>query len=171
MKIALDVKYHPNGWATTGAVVFEDWQSTSIVADYVKHRSSVEPYIPGQFYKRELPCLEDILIEPMKQYDIDTFIIDGYVNLTTGDGLGKHLYNMLLDKGHTNFSVVGVAKSSFKLASGTEVLRGGSVRPLYVTSEGISEQEAAQYVQQMSGPYRIPTMLKYADALPAGAVV
>ena len=54
-----------------------------------------KPYTPGEFYKRELPCI----LSAMKRFSlqIETMIIDGYVWLDASGrkGLGAILYELL----------------------------------------------------------------------------
>ncbi len=121
----------------------------------------VEPYEPGQFFRRELPCLLAVL---SKLPPVDVVVIDGYVWLggLENPGLGAHLYQAL----GRRTSVVGVAKTRFKGAETTcEVLRGKSKRPLFITAAGMSQEVAAKHVHCMHGAYRIPTLLKRVDEL------
>jgi deoxyribonuclease V len=96
----------------------------------------------------------------------DIIIVDGYVWLDDDGrpGLGAKLYQALDRK----TTIVGIAKTRFSSAPGVEVLRGKSTRPLYVTAAGLSEQMAADYLCEMHGKYRIPTILKRADQLARG---
>jgi deoxyribonuclease V len=50
-----------------------------------------------------------------------------------------------------------------------DVVRGASARPLHVSAIGIDPREAAARVRAMHGPYRIPTLIRRADALARGA--
>jgi deoxyribonuclease V len=121
----------------------------------------VQPYEPGQFFRRELPCLLSVL---RKLPPVEVVIIDGYVWLGGSDmpGLGAHLYQAL--GGRT--AVIGVAKTIFKGAEAVcEVFRGKSKRPLFITVAGMSQECAAEHVRSMHGPYRIPTLLKRVDEL------
>jgi len=45
------------------------------------------------------------------------------------------------------------------------VLRGHSKNPLFVTAIGTDAETAALYVKNMSGQYRIPSLLKELDKL------
>ena len=88
---------------------------------------------------------------------------DGYADLDPGGrpGLGAHV--------HAEFGipVIGVAKSRFRTAThAVPVLRGSSVRPLFVTAAGMPAAEAADLVQSMAGRYRLPDALRRADTLP-----
>lgn len=93
---------------------------------------------------------------------VGLFLVDGYVWLGENHpGLGAHLHQTLGGK----LPVVGVAKNQYKEAPGVEVLRGGSTRPLFVTSVGIDVSLAAECVRTMHGPHRLPTMIKLVDHL------
>ncbi len=118
---------------------------------------SVMPYIPGEFFRRELPCLLTVLAKV--QAPLNCVLIDGYVWLSAErkPGLGAHLYEALGRK----TSVIGVAKTYFRGAPAIEVQRGRALKPLYVSAAGIDTETAANYIQGMHGKYRIPTMLKW----------
>ena len=88
-------------------------------------------------------------------------VIDAYVMLGNRPGLGQHLFDFFDGK----IPVVGVAKSKFKGSSGTEIFRGGSIHPLYVTSAGVNQQKASERIRTMHGAHRIPTLLKRVDCL------
>jgi deoxyribonuclease V len=160
MLACLDVTYR-NDAACAAGVIFRDWADANPLDEKVVHVQNVEPYQPGQFYRRELPCLLAVL----KQLPpIDTAIIDGYVWLDgePRPGLGAHLHKAL----NGNLSVVGVAKTKFHGANGVrEVIRGSSKRPLFVTAVGIEQQLAANHVRSMHGDNRLPTLLARADYL------
>jgi hypothetical protein len=66
---------------------------------------SVEPYVPGEFYRRELPCILRVL-ETISE-SIDVIVVDGYVWLEgTRPGLGAHLFDTL----GTKVAIICVAK-------------------------------------------------------------
>ncbi|MCE2594357.1 endonuclease V [Motilimonas cestriensis] len=161
MKLVIDVHYNNNEFAVASGVLFSDWESSSYTSKLSVKINDIEPYQPGSFFKRELPCILALLNE-IKD-DVEVIVIDGYVTLGEArqDGLGSHLYNNL----NTKVPIIGVAKNRF---AGTpeqcEVLRGTSKKPLYVTSIGISQSEAKKFIQQMHGEYRVPTLLKLVDS-------
>jgi deoxyribonuclease V len=167
MIAALDVHYGDEangGGALAACVGFEHWESAVAVHESVTKIAGVEPYEPGAFYKRELPCLLAALAE-VKERDVSTVIVDGYVWLGPGrPGLGMKLFEAL----GSRVPVVGVAKTAFHEAPSAEVLRGQSAKPLYVTAEGISIDAAREGVQRMYGGHRVPVLLKRADALARG---
>lgn len=159
--LAVDVDYRPDK-AVAAGILFQAWgdsvplQEISIICEIV------DEYVPGEFYRRELPCI----LKLYKQLDkhVDIIVIDGFVHLgeERRPGLGTHLYEKLNGK----VAVIGVAKSAFRDApASTELLRGGSQRPLYVTAIGIEEDVARQAIQQMYGKDRLPTLLKQVDRL------
>jgi len=159
MIAAFDVHYFGDGGACTAAVLFSDYVDQTPKVEYVDIIYKVEDYIPGEFYKRELPCILK-LVEKIK-VPLNELIIDGYVMLGDKPGLGQYLYDSLDRK----FPVIGVAKSRFKGAKGAEVFRGKSKKPLYITTAGMGLQEAYEKIRMMHGNYRIPTLLRRVDLL------
>src|SRR5262249_19721463 len=123
----------------------------------------VAPYQPGEFYRRELPCVLAVL---ERGPAAEVIVVDGYVWLgPERAGLGAHLYQALGER----TVVIGVAKSRFVSATdAVPVYPGDSRSPLYVTAAGVSVEEAAGWVARMHGPYRIPAMLKRVDQLARG---
>ncbi|MGB1276353.1 MAG: endonuclease V [Nannocystaceae bacterium] len=122
----------------------------------------VADYQSGEFFRRELPVVLAVLAKlPTRPRLI---VVDGYVWLAAGTsrpGFGAYLYNAL----GCEVPVIGVAKNSFAGAPAAEVLRGSSRRPLYVTSAGISIEQAVQSIRDMHGKFRLPTLLKQVDRL------
>lgn len=162
MIAALDVQYD-EATALVAAVAFEDWPDAKPTLWWTTRVSGIEPYVPGQFYKRELPCLQAVLA--MAPCDIDLVVVDGHVWLDNGQpGLGHHLHMALLKQ----VPIIGVAKRRYNKGQAAEVLRGDSEKPLFVTAIGMHESVAVAHIQSMHGPYRIPTLLKRVDALARG---
>ena len=164
MKYALDVQYNENKDALVACIGFNNWDDAK--PSYIKTHfiEKIEPYVAGSFYKRELPCLVEALRE---LEDIECVVVDGYVWLAEvgHDGLGMHLFNAL----NKEVPIIGVAKTVFAgTPKSCEVLRGESVKPLYVTSVNIELEEAKRLVFSMHGKYRFPTLLKEVDALCRG---
>jgi deoxyribonuclease V len=158
--LATDVHYHGDEAAIAAGILFADWTSDRIAHTEVARIAPVQPYRPGHFYERELPCLLALVarFETLPA----TILIDGYVTLGADgrDGLGAHLHRAL----DMQVPVIGVAKTRFAATpAGTEVLRGGSSRPLYVTSRGIALDEAKRLVAGMHGRHRLPTLIAAAD--------
>lgn len=155
---AVDVCYHDHG-ATAAAVLFENWADDQAKAQHLCHISQVADYQPGQFYRRELPCVLAVLkLLPQAPALI---VIDGHVWLRPGEpGLGWHLHEA------TGIPVVGVAKTSFDQSPrAAHVFRGDSMKPLFVTAAGMDQQDAARHIQSMHGAFRLPTLLKSVDSL------
>jgi len=162
MILAIDVDYRANNTALAAGVLFSDWQSEVPTEEVCITVQNVAEYIPGQFYKRELPCILAVL--QASEHIVDTIVVDGFVSLGNDKkpGLGQHLWETLEEK----IPVIGVAKSAFKdTPSNTQVWRGTSAKPLYVTSVGIALEMAKVFVQNMHGEYRLPTLLKRVDYL------
>jgi deoxyribonuclease V len=160
MIAALDVHYDQATLrGRAAAIVFESWYDAEPVGEYLADVENVEPYVPGEFFRRELPCLLAVLSRI--DLKLDVVVIDGYVRLNGKPGLGEHLFDVLGRK----LPVIGVAKTRFVGAPAREILRGGSASPLFISSAGIGPDEAAECVARMHGAHRIPTLLKRVDRL------
>ncbi len=161
MILAADVAYdEAKDTATAAGVVFAYWADAQPIAEYVVPIVGIAPYQPGAFYRRELPCLLALLA--VVRETLSTVIVDGYVDLEPGHaGLGRHLYLAM----ERRTAIVGVAKTPYTGAPAAEVRRGNSDSPLFVTAAGFDLAVASQAVAAMHGSFRIPTMLKAADAL------
>jgi len=161
MKIAIDVHYKEE-IAKIVAVVFSDWHTEDADDFLIKYLEVSEAYVPGQFYKRELPCILEIL-KAVNLDEVDCIIIDGFVYLDDDGkkGLGAILYDELGGK----IPVIGVAKSNFhqNTKNNRAVMRGESTKPLYITSEGVDLNEAARVITEMGGTFRMPTLLQQLD--------
>lgn len=165
MSIAfLDVDYRGTG-ARAACVVTDGWAAAAPSATWVRDIESVQPYEPGQFYRRELPCLLAVLaLLPALP---DAMVIDGYVWLAAVErpGLGAHLHAALGGR----VPVVGIAKSAFAGAESSPVvvpvLRGASKQPLFVSSIGLPLDVAAGHVRRMAGKHRMPGILRITDTL------
>ncbi len=166
MIACIDVDYNEDGTAATKAtaacVVVAGWGSGKATAEYVRTLTEVADYVPGQFYKRELPCALAVL--ELVEQPLEFVVVDGYVILDAAGthGMGGYLYEALDRK----IPVIGVAKNRFRSATAAiEVYRGGSTRPLFVTALGVDPQAAANDIQRMHGDHRLPTVLKRVDRL------
>jgi deoxyribonuclease V len=157
----VDVGYN-NSAARAACVTFGDWEDADSIGEYTLDIDQVEPYVPGQFYRRELPCLVAVLNQLPESPAV--IVVDGYVWLDDKDrkGLGHHLYDAL----QQSVPVIGVAKTEFSGATqAVEIHRGSSTRPLFVTAVGVEPDVAADYIRRMHGNSRIPTLLKRVDTL------
>lgn len=162
---AVDVHYDDRGQAKAALVVCSDSTFATIAAEHVADIAHAEPYEPGEFYKRELPCIRAVLaLGPT----LDLLVIDGYATLDPSGrpGLGAHAADQL------GIPVIGIAKTPFRTAThAAEVIRGAAIKPLYVTtSGGIEVTDAAKIVATMAGPHRLPAVLKRVDDLARGRV-
>ena len=164
MNYVLDVQYNGDNDGLVACIGFKNWDDEK--ASYLKTHfiKKIEPYEAGSFYKRELPCL----LEALKDLDdIECVVIDGYVWLgdASQNGLGMHLYHALKE----SVPVIGVAKTPFAgTPKNCEILRGESLKPLFVTAVDIELEEAKRAIINMRGKYRIPTLLKEVDSLCRG---
>jgi len=161
MIACVDVDYR-DGETVAACVEFRAWGDAQAAAEHV-HRSARPPaaYEPGQFFRRELPYLLELLALLPSLPQI--IVVDGHVWLAgERPGLGAHLHAALDGRAAT----VGVAKRAFHDANqATPVLRGKSLQPLYVSTLGIDRDEAAAGLRAMHGPHRLPTLLKRVDRL------
>lgn len=161
MILAVDAQYSGDKSYVAG-VLFESWAASEPSREYITTSQVVNDYVPGEFYKRELPGILKLLNE--HSIEPDTIIIDGFVYLdgSSRPGLGKHLYDALSAK----TKIIGVAKNRFKnISKECAVFRGQSKKPIYVTAAGLELETAKQQVQMMHGAYRIPSLLKRVDQL------
>jgi deoxyribonuclease V len=148
---AVDVHYRRTGGARAAAVLAADAAFAHVLAERTAVIPRVRPYRPGQFYRRELPPLRAVL-DGLSRPGL--LVVDGYADLDPGGrpGPGAHA--------HAEFGipVIGVAKSRFRTAThAVPVVRGSSVRPLYVTAAGIPSAGAADLVRRMAGATGCPT--------------
>jgi deoxyinosine 3'endonuclease (endonuclease V) len=161
MILAFDT-YYTNSQAQTVAVAFAYWNAEEPLFVKSEIHYNIEDYEPGAFFKRELPCIMS-LWNRLDTSAVTEIVIDGYVYVDDkfAFGLGAHLFNAL----HERIPVIGVAKSKFGPvdALAREVYRGGSFRPLYVSSIGVDLEIALDNIRKMHGDYRIPTLLKLTD--------
>jgi deoxyribonuclease V len=151
--------------AIAACVVINDWRYTSPMSEHVARVDEVQDYQPGEFYRRELPCIRAVVAELSSPPSF--IVVDGYVWLDdeSHPGLGAYLHQSL----NETIPVIGVAKNPFKGSShATELRRGGSDRPLYITSVGIPVTQAIGNIAAMHGPHRFPSILKRVDRLSRG---
>ncbi len=159
MILAVDVTYDDQT-AFVAGVVFDKWDDKRSSVTITSTVSGFSEYVPGEFYRRELPCILTLL----KEHRIRPacILVDGFVYLdgVSKPGLGKYLYNALRGK----IAVIGVAKKPFKdISEDFAVYRGKSTKPLYVTSIGLETVTAKRCVAAMSGLFRVPDLLKSVD--------
>ena len=161
MKLAVDV-YYDKDRALVAGMVFDDRADGSQRSSHASFVDHVSEYIPGQFYRRELPCILRLLDEHALAPEY--ILIDGYVYLDghSRPGLGKYLYDVLQHK----VKIIGIARNpSMSITREYEVYRGRSRRPLYVTCAGEQLSVCKRRVETMSGAHRHPALLKQVDQL------
>jgi deoxyribonuclease V len=163
MYLAFDTYYFGNR-AKTVCLSFTYWTQTINFGVYSEVLENVEAYIPGAFYRRELPCILSLL-QKVPAAPIEAIIVDGFVYLDDAGtfGLGGHLYQRLEEK----IPVIGVAKTDFATIKQNKraLLRGQSNRPLFITAVGMDPDTASDHIRSMSGTFRIPDLLKHLDHL------
>ncbi|MEL1255245.1 endonuclease V [Flavobacterium sp. DGU38] len=156
--------YYFDGKAKTVCIEFSQWNQSKNYKVYTETIENVEEYIPGEFYRRELPCILSLL-NRIGSTNIDAIVVDGFVYLDDNKkhGLGGHLYEKL----GGNIPIIGVAKTNFAAINKDKkaLLRGDSQKPLFITSIGIDLEDAFQRIESMAGEFRIPTLLKELDRL------
>ena len=135
---AVDVHYLRTGGARAAAVLAADAAFAHVLAERTAMVARVPAYQPGEFYLRELPPLRAVLGDLS---GLGLLVVDGYADLDPAGrpGLGAHA--------HAEFGipVIGVAKSRFRTAThAVPVLRGSSVRPLFVTAAGDARSRRGQ---------------------------
>ncbi len=133
-------------------MVFDDRADGSQRSSHASFVDHVSEYIPGQFYRRELPCILRLLDEHALAPEY--ILIDGYVYLDghSRPGLGKYLYDVLQHK----VKIIGIPKNpSMSITREYEVYRGRSRRPLYVTCAGEQLSVCKRRVETMSGAHRL----------------
>lgn len=160
MIACLDVDYRSD-CTVAAAACLDRWEDEQPCLELVDAEpGAAGPYVAGMFFMRELPHLERVLRKLRQRPSI--VLIDGYAWLgPERAGLGAHLHHALGGQ----VPVIGVAKTRYEGAPALEVLRGGSKSPLHVTAAGMDPGAAADCVRKMSGPYRIPTLLRRVDQL------
>lgn len=163
MILAFDVYYH-NNKAKSVAIQFENWDDIAANQVFIEYIEPVVEYEPGAFYKRELPCIMQIL-EKIDLSKIAYIVVDGYVLLDDigKRGLGAYLYEAIGEK----VPIIGVAKTYFanNELNVKKIFRGESMNPLMVSAIGVDLECAAIYIQNMFGEFRIPKLLKDLDRL------
>ena len=173
MILALD-SYYKDDICNTSLVVFENKDSSEPIYTDTVYTKVTSEYIPGEFYKRELPGIKKILKKIIKEQpelwsQIHAVIVDSYITLKVGDkewdGLGAYVNKFLNKIGHHKI-IYGVAKSKFGNCDeiSGRVYRGKSKNPLYVQTTG-APAVIGYTILEMHGNYRIPTMLKEVDRL------
>jgi deoxyribonuclease V len=163
MILCFDTYYFENK-AKTVCLAFKEWTSSDKFEIYSEILEGIEDYIPGEFYRRELPCILSLL-RNIDLTNIEVIVIDGFVFLDDNNslGLGGHLYHSI----ESRIPIIGVAKTNYASIENNKraLVRGKSKKPLFITCVGLDLDKAVAYIKSMAGDYRIPTLLKYLDTL------
>ena len=90
--------------------VLFDWQDERPQQVIIEKLTNVAEYVPGLFYKHELPCILAV-IEKINLADLEAIIVDGHVFIDNdfGYGLGGHVWEALSHKKANS----GLAKGRF----------------------------------------------------------
>ena len=179
-KIAIDA-YYNNGICHVVGGIFENWTDEHVLKFIYADVKVDSDYIPGEFYKREMPGILKLL-EQVDLNEFDYIIVDGYVYLkntdgSSKDGLGMRLSRALGEKyPSSKFQVVGIAKSLYgeDKEAYCRCFRGKSKNPLYITTsterilsleqDDPTLQDMITFIFCMSGDNRIPTIIKEVDS-------
>ena len=161
MILAIDV-YYFNDKAKVVGVLFENWGDEAPLDIITFYKNNIAEYESGAFYKRELPCIIELL-EKIDVKTIKTIVVDSFAYLDDNKklGLGGYLYQYLEEK----IPIIGVAKTSFynNKKYVKELYRGKSKKALYINTAGIDIAEATENIKKMHGNFRMPTLLKLLD--------
>lgn len=185
-KLATDTYYYKDRAKTVG-IIFNSWDDSepeTIIHSWLG-ADKYGPYIPGEFYKRELPCIINLITEhKLDLKEFDTIILDGLARLpgSSTEGLGVHLEDKITELWpdldfYDRPAIMGVAKTRFGNVEDDEgtctVLRGTAKTPFYVNTTWhlMSSAEAASHLKEMHGEHRIPTLLKLLDRATKSDVV
>jgi deoxyribonuclease V len=130
MNAILDVHYRDRV-AIAGCLISKRWTDDKPHEMLMQIFPDPLEYEPGQFYKRELPCLLGILDKAKQEFE--TIVIDGFVHLKPPIFRGLGLY--LADSLTYEPVIIGVAKNPLKMADKfVPVYRGQSKKPLFISA-------------------------------------
>jgi deoxyribonuclease V len=163
----VDVAYTADA-AGVACVLADSWLTAAAQTEISRcFACAPAAYVPGEFYKRELPLLRAVIddLRPLPA----VIVIDGYVWLGAdgAPGLGAHLFEAL----QSAIPIIGVAKTQYRGDTWSErICRGKSRKLLYVTAAGVDGATAARLISGMHGEHRIPTLLQRADRVARAAL-
>ena len=170
MIVAFDTYYYDE-FSYTVAGVFDSWNSEKVKYFVCNRRKGIDAeYVPGELYKRELPCIMQCL-EKINMDNVTSIVVDGFVWVVNDKGervpgLGKRLQDAVLEKYDRHISVIGIAKNPYHthIPNCKEILRGKSEKPLYITcTEDYFTEHYSEEIKLMFGEYRIPDIIKSID--------
>lgn len=170
-KLIFDVKYDDEkGVAKVAALEFENFTDKVETNYYTQDCKIYSDYIPGEFYKRELPDIMLLIHNKIGicklRAEYDAIIVDGlYMLGKDHPGLGAKLKEML-NSYDVDIEVIGIAKSYYKDCEQVAglVYRGKeATKPLYVN--GSLQKDYVEIVKNMAGDYRLPYLVKQVDKL------
>ena len=156
--VAVDVHYLGSGGARAAAVVAIDARFSKVVAERTEVLADVLP--TGLVSSICVNSRRSAVVSGLR--GLSLLVVDGYADLDPGGrpGLGAHANAAL------GVAVIGVAKTAFRAAThAVTVLRGTSVRPLFVTAAGMPQDQAADLVRRMAGQHRLPDAIRRAGTL------
>ena len=156
MCAAVDVHYLRTGGAG-GSHAGRRYRLRTLLAECTAVVPQVPPYRPGEFYLHELPPLRAVLDDLT---ELGLLVVDGYADLSPDGRPGLGGYAL----GEFGIPVIGAAKSRFRTAiHAVLVVRGSSMRPLFVAAAGMLSADAGDLVRRMADRYRLPDALRRAD--------
>lgn len=162
-KIAIDTYYRSEQEAYTVGIIFEEWDDKKPLSIVDDVNETFDRYIPGEFYKRELPCILRIL-NKINILEFDSIILDGYIDLKDNEGnikpgLGRRLCSKI--NIHDDLDIIGIAKSLYcRTDEISYKLVRNSSKALYCQS---LRGNSLDFLKYLDGDYRIPTLLKLLD--------
>lgn len=156
--LAIDVDYDDDKKIGYVAGIMFTGDGTGDKKTYFSVAQNVAPYVFGEFYRRELPCIELLMTEHSLKPDI--VIIDGYCDFS-----GVPCMGAILRDRHPELMVIGVAKNKHYDVSEDQLLYRGKVskRPLYITTCGLSLDDGKALVMNLAGDSRMPDVLRDVD--------
>lgn len=168
--LCLDTFYNETtGKAFTVGMVF-DLSSPDPLEVITSESNTESAYIPGEFYKRELPPILNLLEsygwEKLVE-TVDLIIVDGFYDLWDNKpGLGHRLHDWLIQEKGIDLEIMGVAKSKPKDGEtfATKVIRGQhhTTNPLWTNGSNPS-RDYGKLLYDLPGEYRLPDILTKLD--------
>lgn len=175
MILITDVCYdEQNNSAHIGGITFSDWTSDDVIDKFEIDKTGIDAeYIPGEFYKREMPCLIKLwnsIPEDVKK-NISTVIVDGFYDIwDCRPGMGHHFKDWLSENGYSNIEVVGIAKTKCRETNKftlpvyrTKESKESKWRGAIWVNGSNKNEDYVKRVMSMAGKFRIPSIVKKVD--------